>query len=154
MVQKFKTFFNSTRPCCGVEVAGRTFDRKVEGSSPDKNIIGCLQEGHPDIKWLTVPSKSPAIQAPSHPQYWGIWTQNDKTNLRVMRKSTVPIINPVLPLQRQDENSAADKKIRRGIKTSVDFNKQAFKSNLDNCARILLILPTSSSKPNFDKCSK
>ena len=45
----------------GVEVAGRTLDRKVEGSSPDINIIGCRQEGHLDIKWLTVPSKSPAM---------------------------------------------------------------------------------------------
>ena len=43
--------------CRGVEVAGRTFDRKVEGSSPDINIIGCRQEGHPDIKWLTAPAK-------------------------------------------------------------------------------------------------
>ena len=25
-------------------------DRKVQGSSPDINIIGCHQEGHPDIK--------------------------------------------------------------------------------------------------------
>ena len=34
--------------CRCVKVAGRTFDRKVEGSSPDRNIIGCRQEGHPD----------------------------------------------------------------------------------------------------------
>ena len=60
-----------SRACRGVEVAGRTFDRKVEGSSPDINIIGCRQEGHPDIKWLTAPAKSPAMQAPSNPQYWG-----------------------------------------------------------------------------------
>ena len=43
--------------CRGVEVADRTFDRKVEGSSPDRNIIGCRQEGHPDIKRLTAPTK-------------------------------------------------------------------------------------------------
>ena len=59
-----------SQSCRGVEVAGWTFDRKVEGSRPDRNIIGCRQEGHPDIKWLTVPSKSPAMQAPSNPQYW------------------------------------------------------------------------------------
>ena len=45
--------------CRGVEVAGQTFERKVEGSSPDINIISCRQEGHPDIKWLIAPSKSP-----------------------------------------------------------------------------------------------
>ena len=45
------------RACRGIEVAGQTFDRKVEGSSPDINIIGCRQEGHPDIKWLTAPAK-------------------------------------------------------------------------------------------------
>ena len=51
--------------CRGVEVAGRTFDRQVEGSSPDRNIIGCRQEGHPGIKWLTAPVKSPEMQAPN-----------------------------------------------------------------------------------------
>ena len=55
--------------CRSVEVAGQAFDRKVEGSSPDINIIGCRQEGHPDIKWLTAPPKSSAMQAPSNPQY-------------------------------------------------------------------------------------
>ena len=54
--------------CRGVEVAGRTFDRKVDCSSPNINIVGCCQEGHPDIKWLTAPAKSPAMQAPSNPQ--------------------------------------------------------------------------------------
>ena len=49
--------------CRGGEVAGQTLDRKVEGSSPDKNIIGYHQEGHPDIKWLTAPSKSPDLHA-------------------------------------------------------------------------------------------
>ena len=51
----------------GVDVAVSIFDRKVEGSSPDINIIGCRQEGHPDIKWLTAPAKSPA-KAPSNPK--------------------------------------------------------------------------------------
>ena len=55
----------------GVGVADRTFDRKVEGSSPDRNMIGCRQEGHPDIKGLTAPAKSTTMQAPSNPQYWG-----------------------------------------------------------------------------------
>ena len=55
----------------GVKVMGRTFERKVEGSSPDMNIIGCRQEGHPDIKWLPALAKSPAMQAPFSPQYWG-----------------------------------------------------------------------------------
>ena len=67
--------------CRGVEAAGRTFDRKAEGSSPDRNIIGCRQEGHPDIKWLTAPAKSPAMQAPSNPQYWGKWTYEKKETL-------------------------------------------------------------------------
>ena len=50
-------FYSCMEACRSVEVAGRTFDRKVGGSSPDINIIGCRQEGHPDIKWLTAPSK-------------------------------------------------------------------------------------------------
>ena len=54
--------------CRGAEVADQLFDRKVEGSSADRNIIGSRQEGHPDIKWLTAPAKSPAMQAPSNPQ--------------------------------------------------------------------------------------
>ena len=42
--------FDQALACLGVEVAGRTFDRKVEGSSRDINIIGCRQEGHPHIQ--------------------------------------------------------------------------------------------------------
>ena len=45
--------------CRGEEVAGRTFDREVAGSSHDINIIVCRQDRYPDIKLLSIPSKSP-----------------------------------------------------------------------------------------------
>ena len=70
-------------PCRGVEVEGRTFDRKVEGSSPDINFPGYHQQGHPDIKWLTALSKSPAMQAPP--------TSNTGENGRKIVKLEEPI---------------------------------------------------------------
>ena len=48
----------------------------------DRKHLGCRQEGHPDIKWLTAPAESPAMQAPSNPQYWGkidVKCKNKKT---------------------------------------------------------------------------
>ena len=53
--------------CRGVEVAGRTFDRKVEGSSLDRNIIGCRQKGRPDIKWLSTPSRAVRVPDTRYP---------------------------------------------------------------------------------------
>ena len=76
--------------CRGVEVVGRTFDRKVQGSSPDRNIIGCHQERHPDIKWLIAPSKSPAMQAPStYPQHWENGYKTKKKSVQRLTKQTL-----------------------------------------------------------------